>query len=156
VEHAGSDEQGATAWPILWVMGRMGDARTWVLLTSGYGLAVSVGLFCVAIRLDERVIAGWGAACGAFYLAVIAASPLMLTAAGRRWWFAIAALVNVGLCAFAELAGFIVFGAPLVTYMVLFIAPYGFGRDRARFAGADGGGGGAGRSAHGPAGTSTR
>ena len=122
---------------MLQVMGRMRDARTWVLLTSGYGLAVSVGLFCVAMRLDERVIAGWGLACGALYLAVIAASPLMLISNGRRWWFAMAALINIGVCSFGQLAGFIVYGAPLLTYLILFIAPYGFGR----FAPADGPGG---------------
>jgi hypothetical protein len=106
----------------------MGDARTWVLLTSGYGLAVSVGLFCVAMRLDERVIAGWAAVAGSFYLAVILGSPPILESRSRRWWFAMAALVNIGICSFGELTGFIVFGPSLLAFVALFLMPYGLAR----------------------------
>ena len=118
--------------PTLVVMGRLGDARTWVLLTCGYSLALSVGLFCVAMKLDERVIAGWAAAATVFYLAVIMGSPQMLASPGRRWWFAIVALINVGLCSFGQLAGFILYGPPLLAFIALFVLPYGLS---ARFEG---------------------
>jgi hypothetical protein len=109
-------------------MGRMGDARTWVLLTSGYSLAVAVGLFCIALRFDERVIAGWAAVAGSFYLAVILGSPPILESRSRRWWFAMAALVNIGIASFGQLTGFILFGPALLAFIALFLMPYGLAR----------------------------
>ena len=145
------------AWrpPILVAMGRVGDARTWVLLTSGYSLALSVGLFGTALRLDEPLFAGYAAITGIFYLTIIVASRQMLAANGRRWWFAIAALINIALVSFGQLAAFIFFAAPLTTYLFLFMAPYGFGLDRQRHATTGAGGGATSRSVRGRAGTSS-
>jgi hypothetical protein len=105
-------------------------------LTCGYSLALSVGLLGIAARHDERVIAGWAAVAAVFYLGVIIASPRVLGTRQRRWWFAIAALINVGICAFGEFLGFIIFGVPLLAFIALFLMPYGLA---ARFRGDTGG-----------------
>jgi hypothetical protein len=109
-------------------MSRILNARALVLLTCGYSLAVSVGLFGVALRLDERVIAGWAAVAASFYLAVILGSPSILETRTRRWWFAMAALINIGICAFGELVGFIIYGPALLVFVGMFVAPYGLAR----------------------------
>jgi hypothetical protein len=136
-------------------MGRLGDARTWVLLTSGYSLALSVGFFGTSMRLDQRVFAGYAAITGIFYLAIILAAPRLLASPRRRWWFAIAALINIAICSFGQLAGFVFYAAPLTCYLTLFMMPYGVAPDKRRFGAAGDGAAAAARSVRGRPDTST-
>jgi hypothetical protein len=126
-----------------------------VLLASGYSLALSVGLFITALRLDMPLYAGYASASGIFFLTITIVAPRMLAAKGRRWWFAMAALINIGIVSFGQRAGFVFYAAPLTAYLFLFIAPYGVGRDRQHPEAAGAGAGAAARSARRRAGTSS-
>jgi hypothetical protein len=105
-------------------MGRLSDARTWVLVASGYGLAVSVWVVCTALTLDKGLIAGWGVVTGLFYMTMIMLARTISAARGRRWWLAFAALANVALCAFGLTTGIILFGPPAAAYVALFVGQY--------------------------------
>jgi hypothetical protein len=98
------------------------------LFAGGYSLAVSIGLFCVALWLDEPLVAVWGAVAAAFYLVMIIGSPRVLRTRERRWWFLMAALLNAGICAFGQLLGFILYGPALLTFVAMFVLPYGLSR----------------------------
>jgi hypothetical protein len=100
-------------------MGKLNDARTWVILACGWGLAVSAGLLGTSWQLGEPLFAFYAAAAGIFYLAVLAAAGRLCTARLRTTLFLLIALLNAGLCAFGMAGGFVLYGPPLVIFIAL-------------------------------------
>jgi predicted permease len=100
-------------------MGKVNDIRSWILLASGWGTAVSVGLLATSIQLGERLYTYYAIAAGAFFALVFVGAGWMAASRMRRRYFMMVAIVNAGVCSFGLGTGFVLFGPALAVFVVL-------------------------------------